>query len=126
MASLERTIERQRSRMRWIREGDANTKLFQAFANGRRAKKFISRVKIGMKCTWSKVRRRRRPRPRLRLYLGQIRPETSHSIWIYLDVQPIDLAELEAIFTEQEVLDAINELHPDRAPGPDGFIGAFY
>lgn len=28
MASLQRTIERQRSRLRWIREGDANTKLF--------------------------------------------------------------------------------------------------
>ena len=47
MASLQRTIEHQRSRMRWIREGDANTKLFQAFANGRRTKNFIPRVKVG-------------------------------------------------------------------------------
>ena len=41
----------------------------------------------------------------------------------YLDVQLIDLDDM---FTVQEVFDAINELHPDRAPGPDGFIGAFY
>ena len=41
MASLERTIERERSRMRWVKERDANTKLFQASANGRRVKNFI-------------------------------------------------------------------------------------
>ena len=45
LSSLQRTIERQRSRLRWIREGDANTKLFQAVANGRRSK--ISSLTLG-------------------------------------------------------------------------------
>ncbi|XP_073362417.1 uncharacterized protein [Aegilops tauschii subsp. strangulata] len=45
LASLQRTIERQRSRLRWIREGDANTKLFQAVANGRRTKNFIPHIR---------------------------------------------------------------------------------
>jgi mannosylglycoprotein endo-beta-mannosidase len=39
---------------------------------------------------------------------------------------PKDLHELEALFTEEEVWRVIQELPPDRAPGPDGFIGCFY
>ena len=47
LASLERTIDRQRSRIRWLKDGDANTKLFQAVANGRRTKNFIPCIKRG-------------------------------------------------------------------------------
>jgi hypothetical protein len=47
LASLERTIAQQRSRIRWLREGDANTKLFHAVANGRRTKNFIASVREG-------------------------------------------------------------------------------
>ena len=45
LASLERTIQRQCSRIRWLQAGDANSKLFQAMANGRRAKNFITHIK---------------------------------------------------------------------------------
>jgi hypothetical protein len=47
LSSLERTIARQRSRIRWLREGDANTKLFHAVANGRRTKNYIASVRVG-------------------------------------------------------------------------------
>ncbi|XP_073367993.1 uncharacterized protein [Aegilops tauschii subsp. strangulata] len=47
LAALERTIDRQRSRLKWIKEGDANTKLFQAVANGRRTKNYIPHIKHG-------------------------------------------------------------------------------
>jgi hypothetical protein len=47
LASLERTISRQRSGLRWLQEGDANSKLFHAVANGRRTKNYISAVKVG-------------------------------------------------------------------------------
>jgi hypothetical protein len=47
LSSLERTIARQRSRIRWISEGDANTWLFHAVANGRRTKNYIAAVKVG-------------------------------------------------------------------------------
>ena len=44
----------------------------------------------------------------------------------FLGVESVDLSDLEEIFTEEEVWAVIKELPADRAPGPDGFIGAFY
>ena len=41
LASLERTIARQRSRITWLPEGDAHTKLFHLVANGRKMKSYI-------------------------------------------------------------------------------------
>jgi mannosylglycoprotein endo-beta-mannosidase len=38
-------MARQLSRMRWLKDGDANSKLFHAVANGRRAKNFVSAIK---------------------------------------------------------------------------------
>ncbi|KAM0855076.1 hypothetical protein ACQ4PT_050021 [Festuca glaucescens] len=37
-----------------------------------------------------------------------------------------DLQDLEGLFTEEEVWQVIKEMPADKAPGPDGFIGAFY
>jgi hypothetical protein len=47
LSSLERTMARQRSRVRWLKEGDANSRLFHAVANGRRAKNFIHALRVG-------------------------------------------------------------------------------
>ena len=37
-----------------------------------------------------------------------------------------DLHGIDCCFTEEEIWKAIQEIHPDKAPGPDGFTGAFY
>ena len=44
----------------------------------------------------------------------------------FLDMEGCDLHELESIFSVDEVWNTIEELPSDWAPGPDGFIGAFY
>jgi hypothetical protein len=44
LASLERTIARQRSRITWLAEGDACTKFFHLHANHRRWKNFIAHL----------------------------------------------------------------------------------
>jgi hypothetical protein len=43
-----------------------------------------------------------------------------------LGIVALDLSELEADISEEEVWDAIKALPSDKAPCPDGFTGAFY
>ncbi|WVZ83679.1 hypothetical protein U9M48_030804 [Paspalum notatum var. saurae] len=43
-----------------------------------------------------------------------------------LGLDPLDLSALDEPFSEEEVLEAIHAMPADRAPGPDGFTGAFY
>ena len=43
-----------------------------------------------------------------------------------LDLPRLDLSQLDAAFTEEEVLAAIKYMPSDRAPGPDGFTGSFF
>jgi hypothetical protein len=43
-----------------------------------------------------------------------------------INIPSADLPVLEVVFTEEEVWDTIKEMQLDQAPGPDGFIGAFF
>jgi hypothetical protein len=47
LASLERTIARQRSRIRWLQEGDANTSFFHVHASIRRRRNHIFSLRSG-------------------------------------------------------------------------------
>jgi hypothetical protein len=38
----------------------------------------------------------------------------------------IDLSDLDQFLSEEEIWSTIKSLHPDKAPGPDGFMGIFY
>ena len=44
----------------------------------------------------------------------------------YLGLEAKDLHCLEHMITEEEVWQVVKEFLPDRAPGPDGYIGAFF
>lgn len=46
--------------------------------------------------------------------------------WEALGMPSVDLAQLDVPFSEQELRDAVTEIHGEKAPGPDGFTGAFY
>ncbi|KAK1609205.1 hypothetical protein QYE76_032878 [Lolium multiflorum] len=46
--------------------------------------------------------------------------------WENLGLPVPDLSELDAVFTMQEVKDAVFDSPIDRAPGPDGFSGGFF
>lgn len=44
----------------------------------------------------------------------------------FLQLERFDLSDLEQVFTEQEIWEVIKSMPTDRAPGPDGFTGAFF
>jgi hypothetical protein len=128
LSSLERTMARQRSRMRWMKEGDANTKLFHAVANGRRTRNFIPYIKHNGEVITDQSRKEEVFFDVYQQMLGQI-----HTREAGLDLEELGLPtqrellqDLGAIFTEEEVWKVVKELPADRAPGPDGFVGAFY
>jgi mannosylglycoprotein endo-beta-mannosidase len=126
LSSLERTIARQRSRLRWLKEGDANTKLFHAVANGRRAKNFIPAIKVGERIF---THQREKEEAFFQAYsalIGEVRNRENSVNLESLGFQPFELDDLEEMFTSEEVWKVIRDMPPDRAPGPDGFIGLFY
>jgi exonuclease III len=128
LSSLERTMARQRSRMRWIKDGDANSKLFHAVANGRRRRNFIPSIKHNGEVFTDQSRKEEIFFDAYSGLLGQINNRE-----FSLDLEALGLPsrgdlleDLGGIFSEEEVWKVIKEIPADRAPGPDGFVGAFY
>jgi hypothetical protein len=103
LASLERTIARQRSRLRWLKEGDANTKLFHAVANGRRVKNYISAVRIGDEIITDQERKVEAFTEAFSHLLGKIEVREAGLNLQELDIKTADLAELDNMFTEEEI-----------------------
>jgi hypothetical protein len=103
-----------------LREGDANTALFHAVANGRRVKNHIASVKVGEELVTDQERKVEAFTEAFFQLLGRVQPR-EHTI----ELGELDIPTAE-LFTEEEIWGVVKELHPDRAPGPDGFTGAFY
>lgn len=120
-------MARLRSRLGWLKEGDANTSYFQQHARYRKRKNFMAKLKVGDQ-----------------VFLGQ--QDKQEAVWDYYNnllgsaaprdftlnlpsffQAPHDLSALDQVILEdEEVWDTIKVLPCDKAPGPDGFTGRFY
>ncbi|WVZ62397.1 hypothetical protein U9M48_012153 [Paspalum notatum var. saurae] len=91
--------------------------------NGRRRKNFIQHletpggllvIKSSLSCT-------------IFTSLFAFPPERSQTLnWDTIALQSTDLSHLEKPFDEEEVKTVIIQMHSEKAPGPDGFIGLFF
>jgi hypothetical protein len=124
LSSLERTIARQRLRIRFLADGDANTKYFHLLARGRKRRNNIVRIKDGNGniCTsWEEME------AAIHEHFQNVfgTPGSGAVTFDYsaVGIVPLDLSSLELPFTEEEVLAAVRDTPSDRAPGPDGFTG---
>ena len=126
LASLERTIARQRSRVRQLKEGDANTAYFHMIARGRKRKNFIPVLTIDGHTIAEHSDMELALHVHFVGVFGSVQIDTISPNFMSLGVNQIDLSELDAPIGEVEVCAAIKELPSDRAPGPDGFTGTFY
>ena len=114
--------------MFWLKEGDSNSRSFHTAASARKKKNCISLLKDanGDWKDWSNG-------------LGKFMVDYFNSVFSSTGSEAQDILEsvenrifeeqnqpLIAHFDAKEVKDALFEMHPDKFPGLDGMIPAFY
>lgn len=126
LSSMSRTVARQNSRCRFLRDGDANTKFFNLQACHRKRKSYIpSFTQKG--CTFTTEEAK--SGVAFEYYDGLLgtRFRRLHRTDLQrLDLPCIDLDGLVIPFSEEEIAKIVQDTPLDRAPGPDGFTGRFY
>jgi exonuclease III len=126
LSSLQRTIARQRSRLLWIREGDANTSFFHSHANRRKKKNHMFRLRRGTMEVNSQEEMEELASDFYVELLGTPQSRDADINLAVLDLPSLDLNGLEGDLSEEEMWSVIKQLPADKAPGPDGFSARFY
>ncbi|XP_074265047.1 uncharacterized protein LOC141587463 [Silene latifolia] len=132
VAELNRQEEqywRQRSRALWLKDGDRNTKFFHLRAGERKRKNHIHKliddtgvVREGneaIACVANDY---------FRSLFSTSNPGAADDVLVGLEGRVT--AEMNGVlrreFEEHEVIEALNQMNPLKAPGPDGMNGLFY
>ena len=113
---MEEVSRRQKSKELWLKEGDKNTGFFHIMANAHRRRNILLNIrdKEGLVDAFQNLLSApnswRPPLPDL----------------LFNVIGDVQVAKLEEMFTEEEILAAISWLSGDKAPGKDGFPLAFW
>jgi hypothetical protein len=125
LVSIERTIARLRSRLLWMKEGDANTDYFHQQAKYRK-KNFIGKIQVEDRLIVDQKEKKEVVWDFYNTLLGMVPLRVSSLNLEAFHRCPMNLQELEQMVTEDEVCHTIRSLPSDKAPGPDGYTGRFY
>jgi hypothetical protein len=127
---VEEEYWRQRGRVRWALQGDANTAYFHVVANGRHRKCLISYLETDGGTILGKLEIQERIYAFYRQLLGT---EVARSRGLAMDaweaharVSDEENANLALTFSEEELEGVIKAMKTDKAPGQDGFPVAFF
>ena len=119
----------QRSRITWLKEGDRNTKYFHSKAVWRARKNKIRKLMDD----FGNVHEDPASMHHLatdyfrNLYTADSNLETAHVVELFEQcVSDDDNMQLCAEFSEKEISDALFQIGPLKAPGPDGFPARFF
>jgi hypothetical protein len=126
LAVIERIRIKQRARVNWMRAGDANTKFFHVKASSRRRKNFIATIAGEGEIATEHQHKANMIKAFFDTLIGSAPSPTTAIDWPALQLPQLDLSELDAPFSADEVRQAIADIPADRAPGPDGFSGGFF
>jgi len=126
LASLQRTMVRQRARITYLAEGDASTRFFHLQACHRNRKGHIPKLKTSDAVLVNDEEMASAFFDHYDTLLGT--PGTQHNL---INLEALGLPSLQGslvdhCFSEEEIWQAICEMPVDKAPGPDGFTGLFY
>ncbi|WVZ85170.1 LOW QUALITY PROTEIN: hypothetical protein U9M48_032120 [Paspalum notatum var. saurae] len=126
LASLEQTIARLRSRVLYIKEGDANTSYFHQHAHYRKKKNFIAKFQVGDNIIVSQEGKQEAAFDFFNNLLGTAEERVFSFNLPVFHHQQQNQSQLDEPFSVEEVRATIKDMPMDKAPGPDGFIGRFY
>jgi hypothetical protein len=125
----EETMWRQRSRALWLRDGDKNTKFFHGKASQRRKVNEIKKLKDAHGVWWKgedKVEKLLLDYfKELFTTAGPLNVEETCEV-VREKLSQEDKVRCAEAFTSDEVLAAIDQMHPLKAPGPDGLPALFF
>ena len=139
IASLSATLElaykeeelywRQRSRIQWLQSGDRNTSFFHASTRGRRA---INKFSVIENSEGNAVYKEEEIVLSITEYFTRIFScQMSDSSQVVEEgISPMVTTEMNDTLIAPpialEIKEALFSIHPDKAPGPDGFSASFY
>lgn len=125
LASFERTIARLRSRVRYLKDGDANASFFHKQAAFRRRKNSISKLIDGDQVATSQEDKHKILFDFYENLIGSasIRPASLDLQFFHREA--MDLSALDIPITEEEVWETIKFMPSDRAPGQMGILADF-
>jgi hypothetical protein len=126
LAALERTMARQRSRVRHLADSDANTAYFHLIARGKKRRQFIPSLSIAGHTISDHEAMERGMFDHFAGVFGSAFDSGTTINFHAIGIEPLPLDDLDADISTEEVWAAIREMPADRAPGPDGFTGQFY
>ena len=125
---MEESFWKQKARVRWLDQGDKNTKFFHSIVKQRRAQSRIHRIKIG-EGNWITSNEdigREAVRYFSELFAAEPTDSWDVSSVIPKLLEPADIDVLERVPTIEEVRRVIFSTDGDSAPGPDGYSGKFF
>jgi hypothetical protein len=114
------------SRLAHIHSGDANTKLFHIRTSTRLRKNYIHCLHTDEGVAVTHDDKEKAVADYFSNHLSSMPPRSRTFNWNALGYIPRDLSMLESPFTWEEIKHIINSMPSDKAPGPDGFTGAFF
>ncbi|XP_027158364.1 uncharacterized protein LOC113759985 [Coffea eugenioides] len=120
---------RQKSRIKWIQERDANTAFFHSVVRQRRASNYISGIRSATRQWLTEVEDIKSSAAAFFQALFSSDRDTDRQPCLPFTLPQVSQGDNESILalpTTDEVREVVFSISPDSAPGPDGFGSGFY